>query len=52
MNIETDLVKIKHFASIKEDENFRFRSFLKSKDEDTVDRIVHQLHDELVKQIV
>ena len=48
---ETNLLKIKQIASVKNDENFRFRSYLKSKDSDKIDSIVHQLHDELIKQI-
>ena len=50
-HIETDLSKINHLASIREDENFRFRAFLKSKDSDKVDTIVHRLHEEITKQI-
>ena len=51
MYLETNLLKIKQIASVKNDENFRFRSYLKSKDSDKIDSIVHQLHDELIKQI-
>jgi len=51
MHIETDLSKIKHLASIRENENIRFRAFLKNKDDVRVDGIVHRLHDEITKQI-
>lgn len=49
--IETDLSKIKHLASIRENENIRFRIFLKGKDSDKVDSIVHRLHEEISKRI-
>ena len=49
--VETDLSKIKHLASIREDENFRFRTFLKDKNSGTIDHIVHRLHDELTRRI-
>ena len=40
----TDLVKIKHLGEINEDENFRFRSWLKMQDPDKIDKIVHRLN--------
>ena len=49
--LETNLLKIKHLASIRENENFRFRVFLKGKDGDRIDRIVHRLHKEITGQI-
>jgi len=51
MYLETNLSKIKQKAAEREDENFRFRAFLKSKDSDKVDEIVHQLHKEITQQI-
>ena len=51
MRIETNLFKIRHAAIKREDENYRFRSFLKGKDPEWVDRIVHRLHEELTKKI-
>jgi len=48
---ETDFSKIEHLAVVREDENYRFRSFLKGKDSNKVDRIVHRLHDEITKSI-
>ena len=48
---ETDLSKIKQIAAQREDENYRFRTFLKCKDEAKVDRIVHRLHAEIVPLI-
>jgi hypothetical protein len=50
-DIETDLIKIKHLASIKENENMRFRTFLKGQNDLEIDTIVHQLHEELIKYI-
>ena len=49
--IEKDLIKIKRLAAIRENENIRFRTFLKGKDGVKVDRIVHQLHRDIVTQI-
>jgi Fe-S-cluster containining protein len=49
--IETDLSKIKQLATIRENENIRFRTFLKSKDGVELDCIVHQLHKDIVAQI-
>jgi len=51
MYLETNLSKIKQKAAEREDENFRFRAFLKSKDSDKVDKIVHQLHKDIAQQI-
>ena len=50
-HIERDLSKIKHLASIRENENIRFRTFLKGQDNAKVDKIVHRLHEEISKQI-
>jgi len=49
--LETNLSEIQHLAAIREDENFRFRKFLKNRDGVKVDKIVHRLHDELTRQI-
>jgi len=49
--VETDLLKIKHLSSVREDENYRFRKFLKDKENEKIDRIVRRLHDELIRQI-
>ena len=38
-------------AAQRENENFRFRVFLKGKDGDKVDEIVHRLHTEITPQI-
>ena len=51
MHIETDLSKIKHLATIREDENFRFRTFLKGKDSVKIDNIALRLHKEIAAQI-
>ena len=49
--IETDLLKIKRLAAIRENENLSFRAFLKGKDNVKVDKIVHRLHKNIVAQI-
>ena len=49
--LETNLLKIRHLASVREDENYRFRKFLKGKDGDKIDHKVHRLHDEITRQI-
>jgi hypothetical protein len=51
MYIETNLSKIKQIADIREDENFRFRAFLKGKDGEKIDSIGHRLHKEITAQI-
>ena len=51
MHLETDLSKIKRLATIREDENFRFRTFLKGKESAKIDSIVHRLHKEITAQI-
>ena len=50
-HLETNLSKIQQLASVREDENYRFRRFLKSRESNKVDKIVHRLHDELTLQI-
>jgi Fe-S-cluster containining protein len=49
--IERNLATIKRFATIREDENYRFRAFLKSRDPYKVDAIVHRLHKEITPKI-
>jgi Fe-S-cluster containining protein len=49
--IETNLAKIAALAEIREDENIRFRAFLKSRDGEKVDEIVHRLHSEITSVI-
>ena len=51
MNLETNLSKIKQIAAKREDENFRFRAFLKSRDGEKIDSIVHRLHAKIVPLI-
>jgi Fe-S-cluster containining protein len=51
MYIETNLSKIRRIAAEREDENYRFRRFLKSKDSEKVDDIVHRLHKKIVPLI-
>ncbi|MDR1182160.1 MAG: YkgJ family cysteine cluster protein [Bacteroidales bacterium] len=51
MYIERNLSKIKKLAAIREDDNYRFRAFLKGKDREKIDRIVHRLHKKIITQI-
>ena len=49
--METDLIKIKNQAKGKEDENWRFRAFLKNCDDTVIDSIVHKLFEKVSKAI-
>jgi Fe-S-cluster containining protein len=49
--METDLTKIKNQAKEKEDENWRFRTFLKIYDDTNLDSIVHKLLEQVSKAI-
>ena len=51
MKIELDLNIIKRNSKIRENENFKFRSFLKSQDSDKIDKIVHKLYKEVLEHI-
>ena len=51
IHLETDLVKIGRLGIKREDENFRFRSFLKGKDDHKVDQLVHLINKEVESQI-
>jgi len=51
MHLETNLSKIKQIAAKREDENFRFRAFLKNRDGKEIDSIVHRLHAKIVPLI-
>ncbi len=51
MKLETDLKRIKKLAGEREDENIRFRTFLKSSDSEELDVLVHSLSEEISKQI-
>jgi Fe-S-cluster containining protein len=51
MHIERNLSKIKKLADMREDDNYRFRVFLKGKDGEKIDKIVHRLHKEVSAQI-
>ncbi len=50
-NMLTDLNRLRILGKKKEDQNFRFRAFLKMKDEDKIDKIVHQLNQEYTAKI-
>lgn len=50
-SLEINLDNIAHPGKIKETENIRFRSFLKGKDNDRVDKIVHTINKEVVDNI-
>jgi len=47
----TDLNVIRRLGIQNEDKNYRFRSFLKTKDPEKIDRIVHQLNEEYSAKI-
>ncbi len=49
--IEKDIEKIYLISKQKEDENFRFRNFLKRLDSHEVDKIVSKIHSEVTRQI-
>jgi Fe-S-cluster containining protein len=49
--IELDLNKIEQLGKLRENENIRFRSFLKGLDHEKIDRIVHRLNIEISNQI-
>ncbi len=51
MKLETNLDVIKKLGQEREEENIKFRFFLKWREEDDVDEIVHRLHDEIAAQI-
>ncbi len=51
MKIETDLNLIKRNAKLREKENLRFRAYLKGRDPDKVDAIVHALFEKVAERI-
>jgi uncharacterized protein len=53
MKLETDLAAISKIAKAKEDENWRFRSFLKSYDgtDEEIDAIIHNLYQRISSEI-
>ncbi len=51
MFIETNLETIKKNAKLREDQNYRFRSFLKGQDGGQLDRWVHEIYKRVVGQI-
>jgi hypothetical protein len=51
MFLELDLGKIKLFAARNEENNWRFRAFLKFGDERKIDRIVNSLYHEVSEEI-
>ena len=51
MHLELDIEKISRISKRKENENYRFRSFLKGQDSGRVDKIVHRLYKEIAEQI-
>jgi len=50
-NIELDLKKIEELGKLREGENIRFRIYLKGKDSDRIDKIVHRLNLEISGEI-
>ena len=51
IKIETDLAKIKKVSKLKEEENFKFRSFLKWQEPDEIDALVHKLYEDVLEHI-
>jgi len=51
MFLELDLEKIKRLAERNEENNWRFRAFLKFGDDHKIDRIVHGLYQEISRDI-
>lgn len=51
MKTELDLNIIERNAEIRNDENFEFRSFLKTQDPQRIDLIVHDLYEKVVEDI-
>jgi Fe-S-cluster containining protein len=51
MYLERDLSKIRQLAARREDENYRFRKFLKCRDRKKTDNIVHRLHAQITPLI-
>ena len=49
--LELDLAKIEKLSIKRENENYSFRAFLKGKEIDKVDKIVHRLHREITAKI-
>jgi len=49
--LELNLEKISQLAKQNENQNYRFRSFLKMQDSEKIDKIVHCLHREVSGQI-
>ena len=49
--LELDLKKIKLLSEKNEEKNWRFRSFLKFRDDSRIDRIVHRLYHEISEDI-
>ncbi len=49
--METDLIKIQNIAKEREDENWSFRSFLKSHEVRNLDKIVHKLFKQISEAI-
>ncbi len=47
----TDLEKIQQLSDLKEDENFRFRSYLKMQYPEKIDKIVHRLYQKYSSKI-
>lgn len=51
IEIDIDIEKVEKLGKLREDENFKFRAFLKGQDPDSIDKIVHRLNIEISNQI-
>jgi len=49
--LELGLNKIQEFGKMREDQNWRFRTFLKGKNSEKIDKIVHRLYAEVSSKI-
>jgi Fe-S-cluster containining protein len=50
-HLETDLEKIRELGHLREDENYRFRTFLKNRNAHKIDLLVHRLNEEIAPRI-
>jgi Fe-S-cluster containining protein len=50
-HLETDLEKIRELGHLREDENQRFRAFLKNRNTHKLDLLVHRLNEEIAPHI-
>ncbi len=49
--LETDLEKIKQLALLRQEENLKFRTFLKNRNGHKIDLLVHRLNEQIAPRI-